>query len=80
MFRQLAFLCESGDGDLKGQRGNRFDGLMGLAQSKLSNQGVLTPIEELAKTGLVQNAQMGYHLASVSDAVQDSEITFGGVE
>ncbi|KAM0751497.1 acid protease [Meredithblackwellia eburnea MCA 4105] len=57
-----------------------FDGLMGLAQSTLSNQGVLTPIESLAQAGTVTSAQMGYHLARLSDGNNDGEITFGGVD
>jgi hypothetical protein len=58
----------------------RFDGLMGLAQSTLSNQGVPTAIEALATAGTVTSAQVGYHLARLSDGVNDGGITFGGVE
>ncbi|GAA5902478.1 pepsin-like aspartic protease [Sporobolomyces salmoneus] len=58
-----------------------FDGLMGLAQSILANQqGVPTPIEQLAAEGQVTSAQMGYHLARLSDGENDGEITFGGVD
>ncbi|GAA5958014.1 hypothetical protein JCM3765_006232 [Sporobolomyces pararoseus] len=58
-----------------------FDGLMGLAQSILANQqGVPTPIEQLAAEGQVSSAQMGYHLARLSDGENDGEITFGGVD
>lgn len=53
---------------------------MGLAQSSLSNQGVATPIEALAAAGTVASATVGYHLARLSDGVNDGEITFGGVE
>ncbi|KAK4699975.1 hypothetical protein P7C70_g6278, partial [Phenoliferia sp. Uapishka_3] len=56
-----------------------FDGLMGLAQSMLSEQGVLTPIESLAQTGAVP-AQLGFHLARLSDGTNDGEVTFGGVD
>ena len=34
----------------------KFDGLMGLAKSILSNQGVLTPVESLAQQGLISEA------------------------
>ncbi|KAL8279849.1 hypothetical protein RQP46_007699 [Phenoliferia psychrophenolica] len=57
-----------------------FDGLMGLAQSTLSEQGVLTPIESLAKAGTVQSAQLGFHLSRLSDGTNDGEVTFGGVD
>ncbi|GAA6060859.1 hypothetical protein JCM10212_006239 [Sporobolomyces blumeae] len=58
-----------------------FDGLMGLAQSILANQNkVPTPIEQLAAEGKVRSAQMGYHLARLSDGNNDGEITFGGVD
>lgn len=54
---------------------------MGLAQSILANQqGVPTPIEQLAAEGQVSSAQMGYHLARLSDGENDGEITFGGVD
>jgi hypothetical protein len=54
---------------------------MGLAQSILANQdGVPTPIEQLAAEGQVASAQMGYHLARLSDGENDGEITFGGVD
>lgn len=57
-----------------------FDGLMGLAQSKLSNQGVLTPIEAMKKQGLVAAAQVSYKLGRVADGVNDGQITFGGID
>lgn len=57
-----------------------FDGLMGLAKSSLSNQKVLTPIEALKSSGIVSSSQMGYHLARLSDGVNDGEITFGGID
>lgn len=57
-----------------------FDGLMGLAQSTLSNQGVPTPIESLASAGTVSAAQMGFHLARLSDGNNDGQVTFGGVD
>lgn len=58
----------------------KFDGLMGLAQSTLSNQGVLTPVESLAKQGLINEAITSYKLSRVSDGTNDGEITFGGLD
>lgn len=56
------------------------DGLMGLAQSPLSNQGVLTPVESLAKQGLISEAITSYKISRVSDGLNDGEITFGGLD
>ena len=58
----------------------KFDGLMGLAQSTLSNQGVLTPVESLAKQGLINEAITSYKISRVSDGLNDGEITFGGLD
>ncbi|GAA99346.1 hypothetical protein E5Q_06041 [Mixia osmundae IAM 14324] len=61
-----------------------FDGLMGLAKSKLSNQKVLTPIEDLAARGLVKSAQMSYVIPrfqdNAADGLNSGQITFGGVD
>ena len=57
-----------------------FDGLVGLAKSGLSNQKTLTPIEALKEAGLVNSAQVGYHLSRTADGLNDGEITFGSVE
>jgi len=57
-----------------------FDGLMGLAQSSLSEQKTLTPIEALAKNGLVNSAIIGYKISRLLDNKNDGEITFGGVD
>ncbi|ORX34252.1 aspartic peptidase domain-containing protein [Kockovaella imperatae] len=54
-----------------------FDGLMGLSFDKLSNQGVITPIEALAQSGLVKSSIMGYALGRVADGNNDGEIVFG---
>ncbi|KAF8896228.1 acid protease [Infundibulicybe gibba] len=54
-----------------------FDGLMGLAQSTLSNQKVLTPPESLAKQGLVQDAITSYKISRLADDENDGVITFG---
>ncbi|EEB94494.1 hypothetical protein MPER_06681, partial [Moniliophthora perniciosa FA553] len=48
-----------------------FDGLMGLAQSK-----TLTPIEALAKQGLVQEAITSYKIPRAANNKNDGEITF----
>jgi hypothetical protein len=56
------------------------DGLMGLARTSLSSQGILTPIERMASDGLVLSAQMGYKLGRVRDGKNDGEVTFGGVD
>lgn len=53
---------------------------MGLAQSTLSNQGVLTPVEALAKNGLISEAITSYKISRVSDGLNDGEITFGALD
>lgn len=58
----------------------KFDGLMGLAQSTLSNQGVLTPVESLAKNGLITDAITSYKISRIADGRNDGEITFGGLD
>ncbi|KAI0710090.1 acid protease [Earliella scabrosa] len=57
-----------------------FDGLMGLAQSTLSNQGVLTPVEALAQAGLIGDAITSYKISRLTDNKNDGEITFGGLD
>ncbi|KAH8100901.1 acid protease [Cristinia sonorae] len=57
-----------------------FDGLMGLAQSSLSNQGVLTPVEALAQAGLIKDAVTSYKISRLSDGKNDGEISFGGLD
>ncbi|KXN91695.1 putative aspartic-type endopeptidase CTSD [Leucoagaricus sp. SymC.cos] len=57
-----------------------FDGLMGLAQSTLSEQKTLTPIEALAKQGVVNQAVIGYKISRLADNKNDGEITFGGTD
>ena len=53
---------------------------MGLAQSTLSNQGVLTPVEALAKNGLISDAITSYKISRIADGLNDGEITFGGLD
>ncbi|KAF8802550.1 aspartic peptidase A1 [Phlegmacium glaucopus] len=57
-----------------------FDGLMGLAQSTLSQQNTLTPIESLASAGLVQDSIVSYKISRLADNLNDGEITFGGLD
>jgi len=60
--------------------GSVFDGLMGLAQSTLSEQRTPTAIEALAAAGLVKLAITSYKLGRLEDGVNDGEITFGGLD
>lgn len=57
-----------------------FDGLMGLAQSTLSNQGVLTPVESLAKGGLIDAAITSFKISRLADNLNDGEVTFGALD
>jgi len=57
-----------------------FDGLMGLAQSKLSQQKTLTPIEALATAGLVPEAITSFKIPRLADNKGDGEITFGALD
>ena len=60
--------------------GASFDGLMGLAQSSLSRQRTLTPVESLAKAGLIPAAITSYKISRLSDNKNDGEITFGALD
>ena len=53
---------------------------MGLAQSGLSQQGQLTPIESLAVQGSVPAAIVSYKISRLADKKNDGEITFGGLD
>jgi len=57
-----------------------FDGLMGLAQSTLSQQGVPTPVEALASAGLITDAITSYKISRAADNKNDGEITFGALD
>jgi len=57
-----------------------FDGLMGLAQSTLSQQKVLTPPESLAKAGTISAAITSFKISRLADQKNDGEITFGGLD
>ncbi|KAK6905569.1 hypothetical protein I203_106399 [Kwoniella mangroviensis CBS 8507] len=54
-----------------------FDGLVGLALGKLSNQGVQTPLESLASTGLIKNPILGIALGRLTDGENNGELVFG---
>ena len=58
----------------------KFDGIMGLARTTISNQSVPTPVESLAQQGLISEAITSYKLSRVSDGLNDGEITFGGLD
>lgn len=60
--------------------GVAFDGLMGTAQSTLSNQGVPTAVEKLASEGTIDAAITSYKLGRLADGNNDGEITFGGLD
>jgi len=53
-----------------------FDGLMGLAQSGLSEQHTATPVESLAAQGLIEPI-VAYKISRLEDGTNDGEITFG---
>jgi len=57
-----------------------FDGLMGVAQSALSQQGVLTPVESLAQDGTIKDAIISFKLGRIADGNNDGEVTFGGLD
>lgn len=54
-----------------------FDGLMGLAQSTLSEQGVETPPEAMKTAGLIDAAIVSYKIPRLADALADGQVTFG---
>jgi len=57
-----------------------FDGLMGLAQSTLSEQQTLTPVESLAKAGSISAAITSFKISRLADQKNDGEVTFGGLD
>nr|XP_019049096.1 endopeptidase [Kwoniella bestiolae CBS 10118]OCF28026.1 endopeptidase [Kwoniella bestiolae CBS 10118] len=54
-----------------------FDGLVGLALGKLANQGVQTPLESLASTGLIKDPILGIALGRLTDGENNGELVFG---
>lgn len=57
-----------------------FDGIMGLAQSTLSEQKTLTAPESLAKAGQIQEAIVSFKISRLADQKNDGEVTFGGLD
>ncbi|KIY68381.1 acid protease [Cylindrobasidium torrendii FP15055 ss-10] len=57
-----------------------FDGIMGLAQSTLSEQGVPTPPEALKSQGLISAAITSYKIPRLADEKNDGEVTFGALD
>jgi hypothetical protein len=53
---------------------------MGLAQSTLSEQQTLTPVESLAKAGSIDGAITSYKISRLADQKNDGEVTFGGLD
>ena len=55
-----------------------FDGLVGLAQSVLSEEGVPTPVEALATAGTIPAGIVSYDLGRVADGANtgQSELDF----
>jgi hypothetical protein len=58
----------------------QFDGIMGLAQSTLSEQRTLTPTESLAKGGQIKEAIVSFKISRLADQKNDGEVTFGGLD
>ncbi|KAJ7106478.1 acid protease [Mycena crocata] len=56
------------------------DGLMGLSRSSITDLKISTPVEELAKRGLIPAAITSYRIPRHTDGVADGEITFGGLD
>jgi hypothetical protein len=50
-----------------------------ISSQKLSQQRTLTPIEALAKNGLIAEAITSYKISRAADNLDDGEITFGGL-
>jgi hypothetical protein len=65
--------------DFSGDK-TKFDGIMGLAQSTLSEQKTLTPPESLAKAGQIQEAIVSFKISRLADQKNDGEVTFGGLD
>jgi len=57
-----------------------FDGLMGLALSTISEEGVPTPPESMASAGLISDAITSFKISRESSDLNDGEITFGGLD
>jgi hypothetical protein len=44
---------------------------------RISNQKTLTPVEAMAKSGLIAEAITSYKMARAADGENDGQITFG---
>jgi hypothetical protein len=59
---------------------SNFDGIMGVAQSTLSEQNTPTPVESLADSGLIKQAIVSFKLSRLADQKNDGEVTFGALD
>jgi hypothetical protein len=57
-----------------------YDGIMGVAQSTISTEKTLTPVESLAKAGLIKEAITSFKISRLADRKNDGEVTFGGLD
>ncbi|KLO12797.1 acid protease [Schizopora paradoxa] len=57
-----------------------FDGLMGVAQSTLSQQGVSTPVQSLSDAGSIPDPIISFKLGRIADGNNDGEVTFGSLD
>jgi hypothetical protein len=57
-----------------------FDGIMGVAQSTLSEQKALTPVEALAKAGLIKQPIISFKIPRLADQKNDGEATLGALD
>jgi Eukaryotic aspartyl protease len=57
-----------------------FDGIMGVAQSALSEQKTLTPVEALAKAGLIKKPIISFKIPRLADQKNDGEVTLGALD
>ncbi|KAF8311983.1 acid protease [Clavulina sp. PMI_390] len=56
------------------------DGLMGLAQQGLSQQGTPTPVESLATAGTITAPITSFKISRLADQLNDGEVTIGGLD
>lgn len=75
-----SFGVASGMTDDFGSDSTPTDGLLGLAQKGLSQQGVDTPVESLAAAGTIAAAITSFKISRLSDDLNDGEITLGGLD